>query len=102
MFVLDNSLTECVKCRVGTITEVSSKSFSSGYRYVIRLFATPGLDNENWLSETKLVDEIVLDEDNPPATVLGGRTTEVDGRAVSIVPAESVAGGEMYIELVFE
>jgi hypothetical protein len=71
---------------------------SAGYEYVIRLFATPSLETKNWLRNTKLVDEIVLNEDNPPAAALGGTTSGTSQRTTRVISADAVAGGEMYIE----
>jgi hypothetical protein len=71
---------------------------SAGYEYAIRLFATPSLETKNWLRNTKLVDEIVLNEDNPPAAALGGTTSGASQRTTRFIPADAVAGGEMYIE----
>jgi len=75
---------------------------SAGYQYVIRLFVTPGIESKDWLHETRIVDEIILNEENHPGAALGGLGSESRTNGFATIPAGAVAGGEMYIERIFE
>lgn len=98
-----SSESDAVSFRFSTNQLRQAQAFvSAGYDYVIRLFATPSLETAEWLSRTKLVDEIVLNEDNPPAAAFGGTTTGESRENTRMIPADAVAGGEMYIERRFE
>ncbi|WP_254809723.1 sacsin N-terminal ATP-binding-like domain-containing protein [Natronosalvus amylolyticus] len=98
-----SSESESVSFRFSTNQLRQARAFvSAGYQYVIRLFATPGIESEEWLQETQIVDEIILNEENPPGAALGGLGSEVRTNGSATIPADAVAGGEMYIERIFE
>lgn len=93
---------DAVSFRFSTNQLRQARAFvEAGYRYVIRLFATPAVETDNWLAQTRIVDEIILDGEHPPAAALGGTTPGKDGAVEATIPAEAVAGGEMYIERKF-
>jgi hypothetical protein len=98
-----SSESESVSFRFSTNQLRQAQAFvSAGYQYVIRLFATPRMESEDWLQETQLVDEIILNKENPPGAALGGLDSEVRTNGPATIPADAVAGGEMYIERIFE
>ncbi|MCU4975631.1 hypothetical protein OB955_23370 [Halobacteria archaeon AArc-m2/3/4] len=98
-----SSESESVSFRFSTNQLRQAQAFvSAGYQYVIRLFATPGIESNDWLQETRIVDEIILNEENPPGAALGGLDSEVRTNGSVTIPADAVAGGEMYIERIFQ
>lgn len=98
-----SSESESVSFRFSTNQLRQPQAFvSAGYQYVIRLFATPGIESKEWLHETRIVDEIILNEENPPGAALGGLNLAIRTNGSAMIPADAVAGGEMYIERIFE
>ena len=98
-----SSESESVSFRFSTNQLRQAQAFvSAGYQYVIRLFATPGIESDDWLHETRIVDEIILNEENPPGAALDGLDSETRTNGSATIPADAVAGGEMYIERMFE